>query len=134
MHSYPRLVYALYPFDENGLIAGVYVGSAHDLEKRIGTHLTNHGGNQLELHELMRNNGFSFQILDFVPNRTLSHIEYDWIDFFSRVNLRLFNERKWDGDARNIYQMSTHPYWNGKSVTQMVMPHQTRIFPSGVPT
>mgnify|MGYP003295990262 CR=1 FL=1 len=30
---FPRIIYAIYPFDENGHVAGVYVGSTKNVEK-----------------------------------------------------------------------------------------------------
>lgn len=134
-HPHPREVYAIYPLDENGNIAGVYVGSSGDMENRFSVHLTSRGKFQSELHNLMRQNGFTFQILDHIPNEEKNHIEYDWIDFFSHIDIRLFNERKYygnhKGNSQNIFGQSAQPYWNGNSVVINVLPNRTRIYPSG---
>lgn len=92
--SYPKKVYALFPYDENGDVAGVYVGSTHDPEERMRIHKNTPKGHgkQDDLHELMRRNGFFYVVVDEYSHCSNSHIEFDWLDYFlKRTNLRVFN-------------------------------------------
>lgn len=94
--AYPKSVYAIFPFDSEGNVAGVYVGSTWNLKERIRCHIGTHVelGKQTLLHDLMRNNGFICVNIGIIQNFKEAHIEYDWIDFFqNRTNLNLFNNR-----------------------------------------
>lgn len=96
---YPREVYLIFPFDEQGKIAGVYVGSSCCVSTRIYGHLTIKGydtcGEQKELHELMRKNGFAYEVVDKIDKWQNSYIEYDWVDFFlNNYEIRVFNSHK----------------------------------------
>ena len=92
--SYPKKVYALFPYDEQGNIAGVYVGSSWKPKERVRIHKNtpNGKGKQDRLHALMRTNGFSYLIIDEIPTCNDTYIEFDWIDFFiKRTKLPVFN-------------------------------------------
>ena len=93
MRTGKLFVYAIYPFDSNGNFSFVYVGSSSNPKRRIEIHVNNRQENdpQKELHELMRENGFTYQILEVTEN---AEAEYNWIDFFvKKTNLTVFNTR-----------------------------------------
>lgn len=126
--DYPRHVYAIYPYDESGEIAGVYVGSTSKLVKRINAHLTEKKGSQEELHDLMRENGFTFQILDYIRDYSDVHVEYDWVDFFEHTDIKVFNRKtKNKGYMVDIFQKDAYPRWNGKSVVMVMKPELEAI-------
>lgn len=92
--SYPKKVYALFPYDDEGKVAGVYVGVSQNLKNRMRVHKNtqNGKGKQDRLHELMRRNGYTFKIIDEVRRWEDGHIEYDWIDYFLKeTNFPVFN-------------------------------------------
>ena len=92
--KYPRCIYLIFPRRENGLVAGVYVGSAVELERRIDCHRRcfYKGRKQDELHTLMRNNGYYYGIVDEIADETQKMKEHDWIDYFVReTSLEVFN-------------------------------------------
>ncbi len=91
----PRKVYAIFPFNEDGSVAGVYVGSSANPNQRITNHLNDYGAQQFELHDLMRKNGFKAYEVDCINSLKESHIEYDWIDMFDKFlpDLKIFNAR-----------------------------------------
>lgn len=92
--NYPKKVYALFPYDENGNIAGVYVGAAKSPERRMKGHRYSKDGlgKQDELHQLMRKNGYTYAVVDEIDHWINNHIEYDWLDFFvKKTNLKIFN-------------------------------------------
>lgn len=95
---YPKEVYLIFPFDENGNAAGVYVGASSWVEERIRNHLysgKSEPDNQKEAHLLMKENGFSYTVVDTIEDFNETHIEYDWIDFFLKnTDLRVFNSLK----------------------------------------
>lgn len=100
----PRTIYAIFPKDENGNIAGVYVGSTFTgLRHRIAVHLGKKSSHQKELHNLMRTNGFVYQSLETRVFPEDFDLEYDWIDYFlKKTNLRVFNKMtKKHQDYRN---------------------------------
>lgn len=106
----PDYVYAIYPFDESGNIAGVYVGLTHNLKRRLKAHQFGENPSQAEFHSFMRQYGFAFQVLEIIENYADRHLEYDWIDFFEKkTNLRIFNSKRgcFGADCENI---------NGKSI------------------
>ena len=91
-----KTVYAIFPYDMYGNVAGVYVGVTEDkIKRRITNHLccysAKHG--QEELHNLMRMNGFHYVILAHIDYRDRL-VEYDWIDFFNTMtDLPVFNDK-----------------------------------------
>lgn len=91
----PRKVYVIFPFDYEGKVAGVYVGSTKDPRQRLVNHLNDYGAQQWELHNLMRENGFKAYVVDTIDDYEESHIEYDWIDVFKHFlpDLKIFNVR-----------------------------------------
>lgn len=93
----PVYVYAIYPFNENGDYAGVYVGATEKLKERLRVHRNNKQAQdkQSELHSLMREHGYTYQILEIITDYKDAHLEYDWIDFFEKqTSLKVFNTRK----------------------------------------
>ena len=89
-----KKVYALFPFDEDGEIAGVYVGSSQNPLTRVRSHKNTQDGHgkQDVLHELMRENGFTYIFVDDIKTFKDAHVEYDWIDYFiKQTNLTVFN-------------------------------------------
>lgn len=89
-----KKVYALFPYDKDGKIAGVYVGSTRQPAERMRIHKNtpNGHGKQDELHELMRTNGFYYVVVDEYKSCFESYIEFDWLDFFiKRTKLKIFN-------------------------------------------
>ena len=96
MGQYPKKVYLIFPFDAKGHVAGVYVGSTWRIEERIRCHKGDHKSiHMMELHDLMRTNGFKVEIVGEIKTWKENHIEYDWIDYFmKRSNLKVFNYRK----------------------------------------
>lgn len=114
----PRKVYAIYPFTEYGEIAGVYVGSSYHASHRIREHFLNKGKNaHTEFHELMRRNGFAWQELDDIPTFFDKHKEFDWIAFFRKQNVRVFNTKLGiDADQTKIYRNGNAPIWTGEKV------------------
>lgn len=96
--KYPRQVYLLFPYDEFGDIAGVYVGSSHNVARRMDYHFSDRSTKfrkQRNLHKLMRDNGFSYVVVDTIENEDFSYIEYDWVDYFlQNFNVRVFNSKK----------------------------------------
>lgn len=92
--SYPKKVYVLFPFNKFGNIAGVYIGSSQDPEERMRIHKNTHNGHgkQDQLHELMRNNGFLYVVVDEIKTCKDTYIEFDWLDYFDkRTKLTIFN-------------------------------------------
>jgi hypothetical protein len=91
--QFPKSVYVIFPHDDSGEIAGVYVGSSGNAFERLKMHLHDNQ-TQKELHDLMRRNGFDWFVVDVIKNRTDLHLEYDWMDFFKQnTHLHLFNQR-----------------------------------------
>lgn len=87
-------VYAIFPHDEKGNVAGVYVGVTGSVKQRLRNHLYCYSAKngQQEMHDLMRKNGFHYVILAQVDYRDRS-TEYDWIDYFRKMtNYKIFNE------------------------------------------
>ena len=84
--KYPRIIYAIFPFNKNGEAEGVYVGSTCDLNARLRNHLDirNNSKTQKELHRLMRENGYTYGILGNIEDIYENRLEYDWIDFFAK--------------------------------------------------
>lgn len=116
-------VYAIYPFDEKGNLAGVYVGKTKNLRNRIRAHYSTSPVNdpQITLHDLMRNNGFTFQLLEITFNpRTSYLVEEHWIDFFSHEDIKVFNVVKGiNGDLKKCTRQngfSGEPVFNGGGV------------------
>lgn len=97
-----KTVYAIFPYDEHGKIAGVYVGvTADKIKRRMNNHLrcysAKHG--QKELHDLMRKNGFHYVVLAHVDYRERL-VEYDWIDYFNKMtDVHVFNDKLTCADA-----------------------------------
>lgn len=89
-----KKVYAIFPFDEDGEIAGVYIGSSQNPLTRVRNHRNTKDGHgkQDTLHELMRKNGFTYIFVDDIKTFKDAHVEYDWIDYFiKQTNLTVFN-------------------------------------------
>lgn len=87
---YPRQNYLIIIYDITGTVPeGLYVGSAHDVTRRIQNHLHNYtDSTQKKLHQLMRFRKYSVHVLDDSSN------EYDWIDFFKKKSsVPVFNVR-----------------------------------------
>lgn len=115
---YPRKIYAIYPFDENGNIAGVYVGSSFDYEERIKGHFFSRKVEQEYFHSLMRTNGFTFQLLGDIQDVRENHLEYDWMDFLNKSGVKVFNSlvgktRSWEDSLVGFLK----PVWTGSGVT-----------------
>ena len=95
---YPKEVYLIFPYDEDGIIAGVYVGSSCSVSWRIAEHYyatENRQDNQKELHKLMRDNGFTYLVVDKIKSLHESFTEYDWVDYFAKNhNIKIFNSSK----------------------------------------
>ena len=126
--TFPSDVYAIYPYDEEGQVAGVYVGSAHNVQHRFNGHLQART-HQKELHDLMRKNGFTFQILGKQNSYKESNLEYDWIDFFKQTNVKVFNSYIREGSFENVCSGFSKPVWNGKGVVWKVKPKQRITHP-----
>lgn len=112
-----RFIYALYPFDTDGNIAGVYVGSTYKISRRMANHRNNNKChlNQKELHELIEKNGYCFQVIDeYVGYDSIR--EYDWIQFFELQNVRLFNTRKSQNANYKRCKKFGTPIWTGGGV------------------
>ena len=91
--NFPKKIYAIFPYGGDGRIAGVYVGVTKNIKTRMANHFYDCSSLQPELHNLMRENGFSYLVLGEVPHYRDGYLEYDWIDFFlKRTNLRVFNK------------------------------------------
>lgn len=91
---YPRKVYLIFPYDECGNIAGVYVGSSSRVKERIEEHLRNSDNyeNQRNFHELMIKNGFAYGVVDEIEDYLCGHLEYDWANYFlENTNIKVFN-------------------------------------------
>lgn len=88
-------VYAIFPFGDDGKYAGVYIGRADHLRNRITTHLCakEEGDTQVELHRLMRRNGFDLRVLETMSSCGEDRWrEYMWIKAFKEHSpLRMFN-------------------------------------------
>ena len=116
MH-YPAQIYAIYPFKSDGTVAGVYVGSAYNVVTRINAHLLSKGKNQSTLHDLMRANGFTFQILGEIKSYEQAHLEYDWMIFFKDSNVKVFNKViDKVANSQEVHQKFMFPVWNGQAV------------------
>lgn len=93
----PRFVYVILIYDNSGLIPeGVYVGSSHNVKQRIDIHKNDRCTDSQRLfHELMRQRRYEVWVVDEISSIQESHLEYDWIDFFSKNTLfEVFNVRK----------------------------------------
>lgn len=111
----PRYIYAIYPHDENGDYAGVYVGITSNVKRRLQIHLKDlycHP-NSVELHRLMKNNGYSYQTIDDVQSNDDTYLEYDWIDFFrAKTDLHIFNTKIGShADFRNCKKGDLFPFF-----------------------
>ena len=125
----PAQIYAIYPLDGEGNIAGVYVGMTSDIQTRIYQHtIPKTNDVQDEFHSLMRENGFYFQVLDVVKELKDRHLEADWINFFELQDIKLFNKAKTKGyklprckspggNAQNLIRE-----WN-RNLTKFFVPH-----------
>lgn len=111
--NYPRYVYAIYPHDEDGNIAGVYVGTSQNVEQRIRLHRSTncYGESQFELHQLMRKHGYSYEVLDSIRGTYENYKEYKWIEILSKKYSKVFNKSlgneyqgKSNGIGSRIYQ------------------------------
>ena len=96
--GYLKKVYAIYPFNDCGEIAGVYIGSTLNIKERMAQHLfspKNEVGKQGQMHELMIRNGYKVQIIDVIHDYWgEANREYDWIDFCEKnTDLKIFNTR-----------------------------------------
>lgn len=106
-----KYVYAIYPKDENGNIAGVYVGSSENVERRIKHHLNRMKKDpQPELHELMRTNGFTYEILEAMEDFRENYKEYKWIEAMSLKYSKVFN--KYLGNCHQLKQDGIGPKIN----------------------
>ena len=133
--DFPSKVYVIYPLNDACEIAGAYVGMTRDVYARMLLHLQNRAkGNQSELHEMMRDNGFYYQILGDVKNMDDVHLEADWIAFFEKEGVKTYNYAKIKGnktsrgeykggDSSNLIQMVDNrcrrvivPCWGGSGV------------------
>ena len=96
IYRWNKTVYAIFPHDEEGKIAGVYVGLSDRPETRIKAHLhdkTSQNGQKM-LHELMRKNGYHWVVLSTLTSYTERFLEYDWVDYFmKKTDLTVFNDR-----------------------------------------
>lgn len=94
---YPKKVYLIFPYDENREIAGVYVGASIHPKTRIQQHIGGAGNeyeNQKEFHKLMKENGYTYCVVDEIEDWEHSCIEYDWVDYFRKViGLKTFNSK-----------------------------------------
>lgn len=92
IRDFKRIIYAIYPLDSDGNIAGVYVGMTRNLRQRIKGHMNDrHTENQMGFHSLMRDYGFYYQILENVEEYPDRRHEYDWIDYFKHMGVPVFN-------------------------------------------
>lgn len=122
---FPKQVYAIYPRDEQGNVAGVYVGSANDVNARFIGHMADHKC-QKELHDMMRHNGFTFQILGVENGYDETHLEYDWVDFFKKSGAHVFNQFIKGGNADVVCSGFSKPIWNGQGVVWEVKPREKK--------
>jgi len=114
----PRYVYAIYPLDGSGDIAGVYVGTTSNIRCRIKNHISTKG-QQTELHKMMRENGFMYQIVETISEYEDRHLEYDWIDFFKKkTHLMVFNKMDdcFSADFSRCEKPYGTPVWTGGGV------------------
>lgn len=118
---FPRQVYAIYPYNEQGEVAGVYIGSSQNVRERFGNHLSSKH-TQDELHRLMNEFGYTFQVLDTEHNYDETQLEYDWIDFFIKSKAKVFNKYTRDGNQENVQTKFIKPFWNGKGVVWKMKP------------
>lgn len=113
-----KYVYAIYPKDKDGNIAGVYVGSSENVERRIRSHTNRHRNDtQYELHFLMRKNGFEFEVLDSINCPDEMYKEYMWIELLCKNYPKVFNKyvgNEYPGKAEgignsiNVYLQQNH--------------------------
>lgn len=140
----PAQIYAIYPLNKDGKIAGVYVGRTNDVLHRLYQHTTPRNGkdNQEEFHSLMRENGFYYQVLDDVKVFAEGHLEKDWIKFFEMQDVKLFNKAQTTGyktqkgeakggNAENLIRKQKDslvrfsvPHWTGAGVVWRVETRQ----------
>lgn len=113
---YPCYVYALFPFDENGNICGVYVGRSTDPERRVHEHKYNYS--YKEMHDLLLYNGFAYKVIDEIHDPDEDCIEYEWVDYFYHVCKRkngwkLFNRVLGDKECMNLLERHINSQdWN----------------------
>ena len=114
-----RYVYAIYPYDENGQIAGAYVGITGNLKERMYLHRNNRDSRdkQSALHKLMREHGYCFQILE-VCNKVIDRcVEYDWIEFFAGQEVHVFNiQHGKNANQERLIKKYGKPIWTGGGV------------------
>lgn len=115
--KFPRVVYAIYPLNENGKIAGVYVGSTFDFKRRAYLHMHKNPASRQPFQELMIKNGFYYQTFNIINSFDEAHLEYDWMDFFKKNGVVVFNQRTdfHSPDYRRITEPSI-PKWTGEGV------------------
>lgn len=91
--AFPKSIYLIFPYADDGTIAGVYVGSSGNAAERIKRHV-NDRHSQLQMHDLMRKNGYDWIVVDVIHKSDELHLEFDWMDFFrQKTDLHLFNIR-----------------------------------------
>lgn len=90
----PKHIYAILPYDDDGKISSVYIGSAEDVGARIKSHLYESKNDAYsDLHDLMRKNGFEIFVIDEMDLNT-SWREYMWAKYFhDRGKLKVFNKK-----------------------------------------
>lgn len=140
----PAQIYAIYPLNKDGSIAGVYVGRTGDLHQRLYLHTTpkKNDDKQEEFHSLMKENGFYYQVLDDVKVFAERHLESDWINFFEMQDVKLFNKAQTtgykmskgeakSGNAENLIRKQKDslirfsvPHWTGEGVVWRVETRQ----------
>lgn len=93
--NFPAKVYAIFTFDKNEKVDGVYIGASGEIETRLRSHLNCKScASQKELHEKMRDTGYCTVILDSIDSIKDSYKEYEWIRWFkNHVNLKLYNTK-----------------------------------------
>ncbi len=91
--KFPRYVYAIYTHSDDGKL-GVYVGSSAYPNIRIESHKYDLYANDECLSHCMRKNGYDSRMLDVINNEDEACLEYDWIDFYDRLNVRVFNKMR----------------------------------------
>lgn len=113
----PKFVYVIFPYDDDGKISSVYVGSAENARVRLDSHLYAKANDPYkDLHDQMKKNGFEFFVIDEL-NYSTSWREYMWAKYFHDCGrLKVFNKKF---DHKNIPEDATAETWISKRLKEL---------------
>lgn len=94
MAHFPRDVYLIFTYNNDGNVNGVYVGSSTNVVNRLKQHIfCGKNDHQKDLHSYMKTGNYFCIVVDSFDH--VSSIEYEWIRFFEQMTkIPVFNISK----------------------------------------